>query len=246
MTEIAQLIELNLAEKLQNREYRQRFFLAEASASIAKQLIALRKLRGLDQAQLAKLVDTQQPAISRIEKADYQNWSFNTLRKIAAAENARIRVIIEPAEDVLKEYETQSESVPVATCNYDALLDSLGGQSASCRGQAIPVGTTYTIYEDDNKPDIIFDAALGSAGFLMENVGRYSLPSSRYRSTTKPFSYSNDEKDLEIANLKAELEQVKKENEELKADTEKASPALLDWQVWKTTQTRAAMGIPTP
>jgi transcriptional regulator with XRE-family HTH domain len=113
MTELAQHIDLNLAQKLRNREYRQKFFLAESSAHIAEQLIALRKRRGLDQTQLAEMIGTQQPAISRVEKADYQNWSINTLRKIADAEDARVRVLIEPAEDVLTEYETEAVEQPI-------------------------------------------------------------------------------------------------------------------------------------
>lgn len=110
-TEPAHSIDLNLPEKLQNREYRQKFFLAETSARIAAQLIALRKRRGLNQQQLAELLDTKQPAISRIEKADYQSWSFSILRKIAEKCDARIRVFIEPSEDVLGEYEAEKESV---------------------------------------------------------------------------------------------------------------------------------------
>jgi transcriptional regulator with XRE-family HTH domain len=113
MTEIAHHIDLNLAQKLRNREYRQKFFLAESSAHIAEQLIALRKRRGLDQTQLAEMIGTQQPAISRVEKANYQNWSFNTLRKIADAEDARIRVSIQPTEDVLKEYDTEAVEQPI-------------------------------------------------------------------------------------------------------------------------------------
>jgi transcriptional regulator with XRE-family HTH domain len=113
MMEPAHPIDLNLVQKLGNREYRQKFFLAESSAHIAEQLIALRKRRGLDQTQLAEMIGTQQPAISRVEKADYQNWSFNTLRKIADAEDARVRVTIQPAEDVLKEYEPKAVEQPI-------------------------------------------------------------------------------------------------------------------------------------
>ena len=108
-------IDLELTKKLKDRSYRQEFFLAEASMNIARQLVALRKRRGLDQWQLAKMVGTQQPAISRIEKADYQNWSFNTLRKVASALDARIRISIEAAEDVLHEYEHQAESAVIAS-----------------------------------------------------------------------------------------------------------------------------------
>jgi transcriptional regulator with XRE-family HTH domain len=109
MAEIAHSIDLNLEEKLRDRSYRQKFFLAESSARIAAQLIALRKLRGLSQKEVADIIGTQQPAISRAEQADYQNWSFATLRGIADALDARLRVLIEPSEDVTKEYSQSPE-----------------------------------------------------------------------------------------------------------------------------------------
>jgi transcriptional regulator with XRE-family HTH domain len=108
MVEHSQPIDLDLARKLRDRTYRRKFFLAEVSAKIARQIVSLRKMRGLTQAELAREAGTQQPAISRCERADYQNWSFNTLRSIADALDARIRVIIEPAEAVIHEYEVSS------------------------------------------------------------------------------------------------------------------------------------------
>ena len=103
-------INLGVSRKLRsNRAYRQSFFLAESSALIAKQLIELRKRRGLNQSQVAEALETGQPAISRVERADYRNWSFNTLRRLADAMDARLRVIIEPSEDVLGEYEGQAK-----------------------------------------------------------------------------------------------------------------------------------------
>src|SRR6266851_1486022 len=112
VADIAHSIDLNLPEKLRDRAYRLKFFWAETSAKIAAQLIALRKRRGLNQKQVAELAGTKQPAISRAEQADYQNWSFNTLRSIADALDARIRVTIEPYEDVLKEYDSSGASPP--------------------------------------------------------------------------------------------------------------------------------------
>jgi transcriptional regulator with XRE-family HTH domain len=103
-------IDLGISKKLRSdRAYRKAFFLAESSALIAKQLIELRKRRGLNQAQVAEALGTGQPAISRVERADYRNWSFNTLRRLADAMDARLRVIIEPSEDVLREYEGQAK-----------------------------------------------------------------------------------------------------------------------------------------
>jgi transcriptional regulator with XRE-family HTH domain len=105
MTEIGHAIDLKLSDRLKDPETRKRFFLAESSAKIAESLIALRKRRGLSQAQVAERAKTHQPAISRAERADYQNWSFSALRVICDALDARIRVIIEPAEDILYEYD---------------------------------------------------------------------------------------------------------------------------------------------
>jgi transcriptional regulator with XRE-family HTH domain len=103
-------IDLNIAERLKaDAEFRQAYFLAESSGMIARQLIRLRKRRGLSQTDTAKKLDTRQPAISRVESADYRNWSFNTLRRLAEAMDARLRVIIEPSEDILGEYEVSAD-----------------------------------------------------------------------------------------------------------------------------------------
>src|SRR5260370_29482348 len=108
--EAAHNVDLNIFAKLSDdRAYRQQFFLAESSALIADQLISLRKRRGLSQTQLAEALGTRQPAISRIEQADYQNWNFNTLRKIAGVLDARVRVLIEPSEDILEDYDNDNQ-----------------------------------------------------------------------------------------------------------------------------------------
>ena len=99
-------IDLDVAGRLKtDKEFRQRFFLAESSAMIARQLISLRKRRDMSQEEVAEKLNTKQPAISRVESADYQNWSFKTLQRLAGAMDARLRVIIEPFEDIIQEYE---------------------------------------------------------------------------------------------------------------------------------------------
>src|SRR5579863_8631632 len=107
MAEISHSIDLNLLDQLRDKNFRQQFFWAESSALIAEKLIELRKRRGYTQKQVAQITGTQQPAISRAEQADYQNWNLKTLRSIAGALDARVRVLIEPAEDILSEYETE-------------------------------------------------------------------------------------------------------------------------------------------
>jgi len=117
-------INLDISEKLLDPEYRREFFLAEASASIAGQLAALRKLRGLKQTDLAKLIGTQQSGVSRVEHPDYRNWSFSTLWKITDVLDARLRIEIEPTETVLWEYEDPSPEPGQASA-----LDQLSGIS---------------------------------------------------------------------------------------------------------------------
>jgi transcriptional regulator with XRE-family HTH domain len=114
MADVAHSIDFRLPEKLRDREYRQKFFLAECSAEMAAQLIALRKRRDLKQGEVANLIGTKQPAISRYEQADYQSRSFSILQKIADALDARIRVLIEPSEDVLGEYDDEQVDNPEA------------------------------------------------------------------------------------------------------------------------------------
>jgi transcriptional regulator with XRE-family HTH domain len=110
MTQIAQSIDLKLSEKLKDRDYRRKFFLADCSARIAAQIIALRKRRGLNQQQVTDLIGARQTAISRVENADYQNWNFNTLREIADALDARILVLIGPSEDILRQYDGANDA----------------------------------------------------------------------------------------------------------------------------------------
>jgi transcriptional regulator with XRE-family HTH domain len=138
--EVALSIDLKLPEKLRDREYRRQFFWAETSADIARDLIKLRKRRRLSQKQLADLIGTKQPAISRIEKADYEHWNLNTLRTIADVEDARIRVIIEPAEDVLAEYEASSNEV-----EEEAAVVSAAGNTVAGSALEASSGTTFNV-----------------------------------------------------------------------------------------------------
>ena len=107
-------IKLNLAEKLKDRGYFHRFFRGRAQDEVASQIKELREMRGLKQKELAKLCKTHQSAISRLEQATYSRWSVNTLWGLAEALGARVRIIFEPMEDVIKEYEEMEREVPVS------------------------------------------------------------------------------------------------------------------------------------
>jgi len=61
--------------------------------------LKIRRVRedaGMTQTELAKLVGTQTSAISRIEDADYDRHSVQTLTKVAEALGIRLIIDIEP------------------------------------------------------------------------------------------------------------------------------------------------------
>jgi ribosome-binding protein aMBF1 (putative translation factor) len=66
--------------------------------ALGRKIRALREARGLSQAQLAKALRTQGPAISRIEDADYDGHSLRILRKIADYFDQTLVVSFEPKQ----------------------------------------------------------------------------------------------------------------------------------------------------
>jgi transcriptional regulator with XRE-family HTH domain len=102
-------IDAELAQRLlRDADFRRRFIRFWAQNEVASEIRSLRKARGLRQAQVAKLAETGQSAISRIEKADYDGWSYKTLISIAEALKARLRIRFERIEDVISSYEAGS------------------------------------------------------------------------------------------------------------------------------------------
>ena len=62
------------------------------------QLAALRQQAGLSQKELARRLKTSQQQISRLESPGYAGHSLATLRRVAEALSARLRVVFEPAK----------------------------------------------------------------------------------------------------------------------------------------------------
>jgi len=98
-------IDLGLREVLADPIRRQAFFRTITEDDIAAQIRALRKARGLTQTKFADLAGMKQSAVSRIEQAEYASWTLATLFRVAAALDARWRMILEPAEDAVKQFE---------------------------------------------------------------------------------------------------------------------------------------------
>jgi len=90
-------------EELKNPEYRQAYADDYLNTFVATQIQVLREQRGLTQEELAGLIGTKQPGISRLENVNYSAWNTETLRKIAYALGVRLRISFETYGDLLIE-----------------------------------------------------------------------------------------------------------------------------------------------
>jgi DNA-binding XRE family transcriptional regulator len=83
-------------DKLQkDQEFAKEYERLELPSMLARQVIKLRVKQGITQAQLAKLVGTQQSSISRLESMTALP-SLSFLQKIAEVLNARIEIRLVP------------------------------------------------------------------------------------------------------------------------------------------------------
>ena len=80
-----------LKKELKNPEFKKHYNESGKQLEIAYQILKLRKQRKISQAQLAKKIGTKQSNIARIE-AGQQNFSIDTLEKIAEALNCELKV----------------------------------------------------------------------------------------------------------------------------------------------------------
>jgi transcriptional regulator with XRE-family HTH domain len=88
-----------LDEQLKDRAFAARFKHAGEAWDVALQIAALREQAGLSQKDLAKLLKTSQQQISRLESPGYEGHSLSTLRRVADALHARVRIVFELAEE---------------------------------------------------------------------------------------------------------------------------------------------------
>ncbi len=85
-----------LAEQLKDPAFAARFERAGEAWDVALQLADLRQKSGLSQKDLARILKTSQQQISRLESPSYEGHSLSTLRRVARALHARIRIVFEP------------------------------------------------------------------------------------------------------------------------------------------------------
>lgn len=72
-------------EELHDRAYRHDYAQGFLDMTLARQIRAIRKQRGLSQADLAEALGTRQSAISLLEDEDYGSMTLSTLKELARA-----------------------------------------------------------------------------------------------------------------------------------------------------------------
>src|SRR5712664_2061699 len=87
-----------LDEQLRDPAFVARFERAGQAWDVALQIAALRQQAGLSQKDLAKLLNTSQQQISRLESPGYEGHSLSMLRRVAEALHTRMRIVFEPAD----------------------------------------------------------------------------------------------------------------------------------------------------
>ncbi len=104
-------LKLGIAKKLaKDKKYRIRFFKGQMEDIVAMIVGKLRKQRGLSQSDLAKKANTSRSTISAIENAMYSiTGNFMTLFDVVNALDGRLRISIEPAENVIKQIKEREE-----------------------------------------------------------------------------------------------------------------------------------------
>lgn len=117
---------LTLWRKLRDPEYRNAFVSSTVAARLAVRIYNLRKKSDLSQLQLAEKTGMKQARISVLEQGDYQNFTFSTLKKIAAAFQVAVIVDFVSFPDFMRWADNlKAESVTPET--LEESLSAIGG-----------------------------------------------------------------------------------------------------------------------
>ncbi len=117
---------LKIADKLESdKKFREEFFKGQAQDIIAMNIRALRMDRSMRQCDLADKSGMKQSAISRVEQAEYSAWTFKTLFRVANTLDARLKITLEPMEEVIKEYKKMEKIIELGDSKWRAGKDTL-------------------------------------------------------------------------------------------------------------------------
>ena len=85
-----------LEEQLSDQSFAARFEQAGQAWDVALQIAALRKQAGLSQKDLARMLQTSQQQVSRLESPSYEGHSLSMLRRVADALHSRVHIVFDP------------------------------------------------------------------------------------------------------------------------------------------------------
>jgi len=115
----------------------ERLAAATDAVLLAEEVYALRERHGLSQRALAKLIDSSQSAIARLEDASYRGHSISVLRRIAAAVGEQVVVRFMATTETGKRRVTASKKRPSRPAKPIAImLSDVGPRKPSTRRQA--------------------------------------------------------------------------------------------------------------
>jgi len=108
--------DLYLEEQMKDPAFAVHFKRAGEAWDVAVQIAQLREKAGLSQKELAKILKTSQQQISRLESPGYEGHTLSTLRRVAAALSANVRVVFEPAGKGTKMHVAEPRAIYEACC----------------------------------------------------------------------------------------------------------------------------------
>ena len=103
-------IDLRLAERLKDSEFRREWFRAELEVSVPELFRDMREERKKTQSQLAEMTGMKQSAICRFERSRDAKWKLETLLTLAEALDVQLVISIRRAEDIISYYEQKETS----------------------------------------------------------------------------------------------------------------------------------------
>jgi transcriptional regulator with XRE-family HTH domain len=156
-------IDISLAKRLKDREFRREWFRAELEASVPEMFRDLREEREFTQSELAVISGMKQSAISRFERERDAKWNFETLLRLAEAMDAQLSISVVKAEDVISRYEKEEESG--GGSRRASVLDAAGADDSryNSNSRELP-GQNETAPKLGKWPDSERASLLGGAG----------------------------------------------------------------------------------
>ena len=110
------------------------------NAEVARTIYKIRKESRLTQKELAKMVNTTQSVISRLEDADYEGHSLKMLNRIAMALNHQLRVIISPKKPSIEQNRYASPKIVAGMRNKKGALIMAGGKKPGGKARSAITG----------------------------------------------------------------------------------------------------------